>query len=168
MIRGISHVALTVEDVSSAEGYYCGLFGLEVAFRDAQHGGRQASLRPGVSWETATSRGVAPGLSSLFRGGFTLALEQGVAAGPGRLNHIGLDVDQSEIEQLGSRVAAHKCRVVAERSDLLVFEDLYGTHWELTTRTYASAAEASTGHRLGEWLDLTDPIDDPGASQRFA
>ena len=65
LIRGISHLALNVANLIEAERYYSELFELEVAFRDAQHGGRQASLRPGVTWESAAANGVAPGLSSL-------------------------------------------------------------------------------------------------------
>jgi catechol 2,3-dioxygenase-like lactoylglutathione lyase family enzyme len=154
MIRGISHVALTVEDVAAAEAYYCELFGLEVAFRDVQHRGRQASLRAGVDWAEAKAHGVVPGLSSLFRDGFTLALEQGRVTGHGVLNHIGLDVDQREFDRLGRQVAEQGCRTMAERADLLVFFDRYGLQWEITTASYDSPADASTGARLGEWLDF--------------
>ena len=153
MIRGISHVALNVTSIVDAERYYCGLFALEVAFRDAQHGGRQASLRPGVSWETAIAKGIAPGLSSLFRDGFTLALEQGgVSRDDGHLNHLGLDVDDVELAAIKARLVPHGCATLSERPDLLVFDDRYGVHWELTTHLLPGAS-ASTGSRLGQWLD---------------
>lgn len=156
MIRAVSHIALTVADVEAAERYYCDLLGLAVAFRDVHHNGRQASLRPGVNWATAKARGVAPGLSSLFRDGFTLALEQGSVAGAGALNHLGLDVDEAELTRLGRQVAAQTCQVVASRADLLVFVDAFGIRWELTTTRHGSPADASTGARLGEWLDLEE------------
>lgn len=154
MIRGVSHIALTVDDVAAAERYYADLFGMEVAFRDTHHLGRQASLRHGVTWEAAKAQGIRPGLSSLFRDRFTLALEEGPVTGRGGLNHIGLDLDEDDLEPFRLRIAASDCRVVAQRSDLLVFEDRFGVRWEFTTRTYASPADASTGARLGEWLDL--------------
>ncbi|MEP7216973.1 MAG: hypothetical protein ABI782_12030 [Anaerolineaceae bacterium] len=154
MIRGISHVALSVANLVEAECYYSGLFGLEVAFRDAQHGGRQASLRPAVTWESAVAKGVTPGLSSLWRDGFSMALEQGGAIQrKDKLNHLGLDVDAFELAAVKARLALHDCTTVAERSDLLVFEDRYGVRWELTTQLPKGAA-ASTGARLGEWIDL--------------
>ena len=154
MIRGVSHIALTVADVEAAERYYCDLFEMTVAFRDVHHGGRQASLRPGVDWATAKARGVEPGLSSLFRDGFTLALEQGQAPGAGALNHLGLDVDQTELERISRRAPAQRCQVVARRADLLVFVDAFGIRWEMTTARHAAPADASTGARLGEWLDF--------------
>jgi catechol 2,3-dioxygenase-like lactoylglutathione lyase family enzyme len=155
MVRGISHVALSVEDVPAA-AYYRALFGLEVAFRDVQHRGRQASLRPAVDWAEGKAHGVAPGLSSLFRDGLTLALEQGAVAGAGALNHTGLDVDQSEFELIRGRVAHQGCQVVAQRADLLVFADRYGLRWEIATASYDSPADASTGARFGEWLAVDD------------
>ncbi|MEP6870549.1 MAG: hypothetical protein ABI939_01730 [Anaerolineaceae bacterium] len=154
LIRGISHLALNVANLVEAERYYCGLFALDVAFRDAQHHGRQASLRPGVTWESAAAEGVTPGLSSLWRDGFSLALEQGDAVQRiDKLNHLGLDVDESELAAVKARLPLHDCTTVAERSDLLVFEDRHGLRWELTTQLPRGAA-ASTGARLGEWLDL--------------
>ena len=153
MIRGVSHVALNVANIVDAERYYCGLFELEVAFRDAQHGGRQASLRPGVSWKTAIAKGIAPGLSSLFRGGFSLAVEQNaVTLADRKLNHLGLDVDGAELAAMKARLAPHGCTIVADRRDLLVFDDRFGIRWELTTQLPEGPA-ASTGARLGEWLD---------------
>ncbi len=154
MIRGMSHLALNVANLVEAERYYLGLFDLEVAFRDTQHGGRQASLRPGVTWESAVAKGVTPGLSSLWRDGFSLALEQGAAIQRNdKLSHLGLDVDAIELATVKARLALHDCTTVAERSNLLVFDDRYGVRWELTTEL-PKGAGASTGARLGHWVDL--------------
>ena len=154
MIRAISHIALRVEDVAEAESYYCRLFGLEVAFRDLTVEGVQRSLRPGTTWADAAERGFRPGLSSLWREGFNLALEQAPADGTGNVDHLGLLVEQEDVAETAVRARALGCTVLVERADIVVFNDRYGLRWELTSTQYDSPADQSTGARLGAWLDL--------------
>ena len=155
MIDSVSHVALRVPDVSEAEHYFCDLFEMEVAFRDLTVEGVQQSLRPGVTWEQAAEHGHKPGLSSLWNGRFNLALEQATADGKGHLDHVGLHVDAAEVASVAQRVRELGCPIRAERADILVFDDHYGTRWELTATQYANPADQSTGARLGAWLDLS-------------
>ncbi|MGE3075348.1 MAG: VOC family protein [Dehalococcoidia bacterium] len=153
MFRSISHVALKVNDLAEAETYYCGLFDLQVAFRDLIVDGVQYSLPPGKTWADAIAKGHSPGLSALTRDGLFLAFEQ--SPGPPTMpDHIGFDVDAPELAAQNRRLGAHECRVVTERDDILVFVDRFGLRWELTTRVFGNPADQSTGARLGMWLEL--------------
>lgn len=154
MIRAISHIALRVESVAEAEAYYCRLFGLEVAFRDLNVEGVQRSLRPGTTWADAAGYGFRPGLSSLWRDGFNLALEQAAADGTGHVDHLGLLVEQQEVAQTAARAREMDCTVLVERGDIVVFNDRYDIRWELTSTQYETPVDQSTGARLGTWLDL--------------
>jgi hypothetical protein len=105
-------------------------------------------------WVDAIERGHTPGLSALSRDGLFLALEQSPDAGSGDLDHVGFDVDVAELIAQRARLNDYGCAVVAERDDILVFNDRFGLRWELTTKPIENAAAQSTGARLGKWLDL--------------
>ena len=154
MIHAISHIALRVDDVAEAESYYCRLFDLEVAFRDLTTDGVQRSLRPGTKWADAAEHGFRPGLSSLWRDGFNLALEQAPASGAGHVDHLGLLVEQQEVAETAARAREMGCTILVQRADIVVFTDRYGIRWELTSTQYESPVDQSTGARLGAWLDL--------------
>ncbi len=153
----ISHVALKVPDVVEAEHYYTRLFDLRVAFRDLSVGGEQFYLRPGLTWTDARAKGFEPGLSALARDGFVLALEQSEDRGGGsKLDHIGIEVDESDLDSLAGRLTGEACVVEVHRTGLLVFSDRYGVRWECSA-VRRRIEDSSTGARTGRWLPAEPP-----------
>ena len=158
MFERISHVALKVADVEEAEAYYARLFGLRVAFRDLMADGEWFSLHPTFAWDDARKMGYQPGLSALTRDGFVLALEQSEdPGGASNLDHIGIELDEPELDGLASRLDAEECAVEVRRPGLLVFRDRSGVRWECSTARRA-IEDASTGARTGRWLPAGPPL----------
>jgi catechol 2,3-dioxygenase-like lactoylglutathione lyase family enzyme len=150
--RAFTHIALTVTPLRQAEEYYRTLFGLEVAFREAETPGGWYTLPSEAGWDDAEAAGIRLGLCSLHRDAFTLALEDGPSSAGGRLSHIGIQVDTQELERLRT-VVFDVSHVVQDTPGLLVFDDAYGVRWEVTTSSYDDPRRLSTGVRLGRWLD---------------
>lgn len=107
--RSVTHVALHVESLADSETYYGELFGMDVVLREE--------------------------ISMLARDAFSLALEpkEGEIASEGRVAHIGLHVDEAEIERLDKEAKRMDCQVLRLRPDLLIIRDRYGMQWEITT-----------------------------------
>jgi len=85
--RSVTHVALRVADLRRAEEFYTALFGLRVAFREAEVADGWRTLPEGAGWEDAQAAGIRLDLSLLSRDALHLALEragEGFVAG-GRL-----------------------------------------------------------------------------------
>jgi catechol 2,3-dioxygenase-like lactoylglutathione lyase family enzyme len=146
-----THVALAVGPLPEAEEFYTQLFGMAVAFREAEVTDGWRTLREGAGWDQARNAGIDPGLSQLHRDGVVLALET-ADTGPGvrGLSHVGIGMDEPELAELRARAGDLGCHIVTDRDGLLVFDDPYGVRWEATTAT----ALASTAARTGRWLDL--------------
>lgn len=108
--RAVTHIALNVASLSEAEDYYRSLFAMEAVLREE--------------------------IVMLGREGFSLALEPSdrndLAAG-GPLAHVGLHVDEREIERLERDATGLGCKVARVRPDLLLVWDRYGVPWEITT-----------------------------------
>jgi catechol 2,3-dioxygenase-like lactoylglutathione lyase family enzyme len=145
----MTHVALTVPDVAEAEDYYRSLFALEVAFRDVEIEGQWYGLRPDSDWRAAD--GCTARMSALARGPFVLALEEGVAADAGRLNHIGLRMTLENLTHLRIRAHEHGVEVEENRADLLAFRDRYGVRWEIGLVAFDRPASMGAGARTGRW-----------------
>jgi catechol 2,3-dioxygenase-like lactoylglutathione lyase family enzyme len=150
--RSVTHVALRVPDLRQAEDFYIALFGLQVAFREANVADGWRSLPEGAGWEDAQAAGVSLDLSVLHRDALGLALEraeEGAVAG-GRLSHVGLEATEVELKRLGQAAPGLGCQIVQQRQGLLVLDDPYGVRWELTT----AYELRSTGAATGRWLDV--------------
>ncbi|WP_224336327.1 hypothetical protein [Haloprofundus halobius] len=148
---GLTHVALRVERLREAESYYSGLFGLSIAFREAEVGGEWRTLPPDANWEDAEAAGVDLGLSYLRRDGFELALERADAVTrEGALSHIGVSVSATELSSLEGRLDEFDCTVLGSSDRSLVFGNAYGVTWEVVEGYDA----ASTGERTGRWIGL--------------
>jgi catechol 2,3-dioxygenase-like lactoylglutathione lyase family enzyme len=148
---GWTHVALAVGQLRQAEEFYSRLFGLAVDFREAEVADGWRTLRGGTGWDSFGAAGIEPGLSSLSRDGIVLALEAaGDERSGGRLSHVGLLVDQPDLEEVRLRATGLGCHILTDREGLLVFNDVYGVRWEVTT----SGELASTGARANRWLDV--------------
>jgi catechol 2,3-dioxygenase-like lactoylglutathione lyase family enzyme len=149
--HGWTHVALAVGQLRQAEEFYGRLFGLAVAFREAETADGWRTLRGGLGWDSFHAAGIEPQLSSLSRDGITLALE---AAGDerrgGRLSHLGIVVDQPDLDEVRRHAVGLGCRIITDRDHLLVLDDTYGVRWEVST----TGELASTGARTGRWLDV--------------
>jgi catechol 2,3-dioxygenase-like lactoylglutathione lyase family enzyme len=153
-----SHVALVVGQLRQAEEFYGRLFGLEVAFREAEAADGWRTLRGGTGWDSFLAAGIEPQMSSLRRDGIVLALEaageEREAAGeerhPGRLSHIGITTDQPDLDELRLCAPGLGCRIVTYRDGLLILDDPYGIRWEVSTARELT----STGARTGRWLHV--------------
>ena len=108
--RSVTHIALRVASIAEAEDFYCALFAMEVIVREE--------------------------ISMLSRDIFTLALEHGEAGNvtlSQPLAHIGLHVDEEELERLQNAATKLRCKVARVRPDLLIVGDRYGVQWEVTS-----------------------------------
>lgn len=105
----VTHIALRVPSLTGAEAFYRDLFGMQVILND----------------EIVMLRSEA----------LTLALEAGDASSrdDGPLAHIGLHVDDAELERSQQRADSLQCKSLRVRSDLLMIWDKYGVQWELTS-----------------------------------
>jgi catechol 2,3-dioxygenase-like lactoylglutathione lyase family enzyme len=151
--HAFTHIALVVTPLRQAEEFYRTLFGLEVAFREAETPDGWYTLPSEAGWDDAEAARIHLGLCSLHRDAFTLALEDGPGSADGRLSHIGIQVDTHELERLHTS-ASELCQIVQDSPSLLVFDDPYGVRWEVTTSSYDDPRRLSTGVRLGRWLDV--------------
>jgi catechol 2,3-dioxygenase-like lactoylglutathione lyase family enzyme len=151
--RSVTHVALRVADLRGAEAFYTALFGLQVAFREAEVADGWRTLPEGSGWQDAQAAGISLDLSVLHRDALHLALEgagEGFVAG-GRLSHVGLEVTEVELQRLRQAAPGMGCQIVLDRQGLLVLDDPYGVRWELTT----AYKPRSTGAATGRWLDVS-------------
>lgn len=152
--RAVTHIALVVSPLRQAEAFYQALFALDVAFREAETADGWRTLPSHASWDDALATGIHLGLCSLHRDAFTLALEDGPGTAGGRLSHIGVQVDASDLERLRTQAPALGCQLTVDRPTLVVFDDPYGVRWEVTTSSYEDLSLLSTGARTGRWLNV--------------
>ena len=78
--RGISHVAVRVNNLRDAERYYSRLFGLAVAFWEAETSDGWRTLPEDASWDDAQAAGISLSMCLLSRNDFRLALEEDIRA----------------------------------------------------------------------------------------
>ena len=136
----VTHIAVNVPALRQAEAYYCGLFGLEVAWRDSEGA---ASMF--ATWDELDAAGVEPEVVLLWRDAFRLALARGAGNGaPGAvgLNHAGLQVSRETLSAVRDRVLTTGERAQDAGSGVgFSFADRYGVRWELDTRSYTDPRE---------------------------
>ncbi len=153
--RAVTHIALRVERLREAEVFYRELFGLQVAFREAETREGWDTLPAEKSWDDVERAGIELGLVMLYRDAFRLALEAvDSVTKDGQLSHIGVLTDPDELARLRKLVASAGLEVAADREQALVFDDPFGVRWELNTFPYDDPQSLSTGARLGRWLDV--------------
>lgn len=151
----VTHSALRVFPLREAESYYCGLFGLAVAFREAKIGDTWRSLPEDSNWDDAEAAGISLTLVMLYRDRFNLALEAKPDVEPGgRLSHLGLRVGADEINRIRLAAPNCGCRVLLDRPAIVIFEDRYDVRWEVTTESFDDPRQQSNGATHGHWLDL--------------
>jgi catechol 2,3-dioxygenase-like lactoylglutathione lyase family enzyme len=157
-LRSFTHVALRVERLREAEAFYCGLFALEVAFREAETLEGWRTVPAGADWEDVEGAGVEVGLVMLSRDGFRVALEAVKRVSrDGLLSHVGVYADEQELERLRACAAAAGCEIVLDRERALIIDDPFGVRWELNTFAYDDPSSLSTGARTGGWLEIKPP-----------
>ena len=99
---------------------------------------------------TREARG-SPSTTLACRDGIALTLEAARdERRGGRLSHLGIVVDQPDLDELRRHAAGLGCRIITDRDHLLVLDDTYGVRWEVST----TGELASTGARTGRWLDV--------------
>ena len=149
----VSHVALRVVDLREAERYYCDLFGLEVAFREAETPEGWRRLPEGKTWEDAEAAGIHLDMVMLHRDGLALALEEDTPVkANGTLSHIGLLVDEEELRRLRKDLPKFECHLVHDLERTIVFDDRYSVRWEVSQTDYSEPKRL--GVRPGRWLEL--------------
>jgi catechol 2,3-dioxygenase-like lactoylglutathione lyase family enzyme len=152
--RSLTHVALRVPSLPDAERHYRRLFGMEVAYREAEAPDGWRTLRAKMDWEEAARLGISPGMSVLYRDDVTIAIELAGETEPGLLDHVGLLVDEAELEATPSRARETGCAIETETPSLLVLTDRFGVRWEIATSVAKDPRAASHGARSGRWLDM--------------
>ncbi len=151
----VTHIALRVTHLRDAESFYCRLFDLAVAWREAETADGWKTLPAGKSWDDAHAANIELGLVMLHRSGFALALEAvEEVMYAGQLSHIGVHVDAGELDRLRHAALRLGCRVIHDLPTTVVFDDLYGVRWEPTTIDYTDPRQYSTGVRIGKWLPV--------------
>jgi catechol 2,3-dioxygenase-like lactoylglutathione lyase family enzyme len=154
-LYAFTHVALRVGDLRQAEAYYRTLFALEVAWREADTPDGWATLPTGAEWDDAERAGFHLDLVMLHRDGVRLALEAtDTVVGPGQLSHLGIFVDEQDLDRLRDAAVAAGSRIIVDREQALIFDDAFGVRWELNTFAYDDPPSMSTGVRMGRWLQL--------------
>ena len=73
-LRSYTHVALCVEGLREAESFYCDLFGLEVAWREAETPQGWYTLPEPAGWDEAARAGIDLWIVMLYRDGMRIAL----------------------------------------------------------------------------------------------
>lgn len=154
-LHSFTHIALRVQRLREAEEFYCGLFALEVAWREAETPEGWYTLPEPAGWDDAERAGIDLCIVMLFRDGLRLALESGESvADDGRLSHVGIFGDQGELQRLREVVGEAGCDVVLDREQALIFDDPFGVRWELNSFPYDDPRSMSTGARTGNWLSI--------------
>lgn len=151
----VTHIALRVTSLRDAETFYCMLFDLAVAWREAETADGWKTLPLDKSWDDAQAAHIHLGLVMLHRLGFALALEAvDEVTDAGQLSHIGVQVSVSELDRLRHDALRLGCQVIHDQPTTLVFDDPYGVRWEPTTIDYTEPRQYSTGARAGKWLSV--------------
>ncbi len=145
------HLAIHVPDLLESEAYYCGLFDLQVMFREAlvSDGGAVdwVQLRPGQGWAEAETADAEVGMVALGRDDFVLALFPGDPS-PGQVFAVGVVMTEEEIAEVRWRLA-DDTQVLSSGPRSLDFVDRYQLHWQL-----ASSSEfVGSGEIADRWLD---------------
>ena len=152
-VRSITHIALRVPSLPAAERLYASLFGLEVAYREAEMSDGWRTLREHQDWEDGLPAGVTPGMTVMFRDGFRLALEATASdGGAGVLDHIGLLTEEADLDAIRSRATAAGCSVVHDSPTAVVLVDPLGVHWELASSVGGDPRASSHGAQSGRWI----------------
>jgi catechol 2,3-dioxygenase-like lactoylglutathione lyase family enzyme len=153
--RSVTHVSIRVPRLREAETYYGKLFGLEVAFREAESPDGWRTLPEGAGWDEAEGAGVSLLMSLLWRDGFRLALElEPAVERTGILDHVGLLVDPQDLEVLRDQAVEVGVEIPLQREMLLILDDRYGVRWEVTTIIHEDPHSESSGATRGSWIDL--------------
>jgi catechol 2,3-dioxygenase-like lactoylglutathione lyase family enzyme len=149
-LYSVTHIALRVTNLREAEAYYCDLFGLEVAWREAETLNGWRRLPEGKTWDDAEQAGIYLGIVMLYRDGLALALELHPSiSSEGQLSHIGLLVDEPELNRLRQYGPQVGCSLVHDHRQTIVFDDKYGIRWEPSTFTYTDPKRlGATAERL--------------------
>ena len=157
-LHSFTHVALRVERLREAEAFYCDLFALEVAWREAETARGWSTLAESAGWDDAERSGIDLGIVMLYRDGIRVALEKAKSvAADGQLSHVGIFVDDEELGRLRETAARAGCDVVLDRDRALVLDDPFGVRWELNSFMYDDPPSMSTGARTGSWLEIRPP-----------
>ncbi len=152
---GVTHIALRVTNLRAAEAFYCTLFDLAVAWREAETADGWKTLPLDKSWDDAHAANIQLGLVMLHRSGFALVLEAvDEVTDAGQLSHIGVQVGAGELDRLRHAASRLGCHMIHDQPTTLVFDDPYGVRWEPTTIDYTHPRQYSTGARAGQWLSV--------------
>ena len=155
-LRALTHVALRVPDLRTAERFYTALLGREPDFREVEVDLAWSTLAAGSGWDEAAAAGVRPTMCMIRWEGFAVALVEEDSAGTGGggpIDHVGLMGEKEDLERVRRLADELGLRMLHDRPALVSVEDPFGLRWEVSL----SGGIASQGERLGNWLDLAAP-----------
>lgn len=131
----IARISLRVESLRQAENLYTRLFGLTVLQREGTTEEGDYFLSGRVDWRDLASQDMMLQRSVLQGEGFclTLHLDTMEATSGGRLDRIGLSLEQEDFRRLWGQVEDLGCHIEEAGDQSLVFDDPYGLRWEVLT-----------------------------------
>jgi len=149
MIESVSHIALFVPDLQSAENFYKTLFGMELIGREAKKGDDLWFTLPfDKDWEDAKAAGVELGMTALRKGGLVLALFKGDKP-PGQVFAIGLNATKEEIKAIHEKLPP-EIKIDIQQADRLEFMDPYHITWQIAV----DQVFRTSGDFANRWLDI--------------
>jgi hypothetical protein len=157
----MTHVAIVIEQakLEQAEAFYRRIFHMDVAFRETMTDKGWATLpHDSDAWALAKDQGIQIGLIMLYKGGLAIDLEaRPVPNGRGPFSHTGLHVNGQELEMIRQRAKDTGCSITFDVPHMVVFDDVFGMRWEVTTLSYADPYALSAGRREGRWVNAKQP-----------
>jgi catechol 2,3-dioxygenase-like lactoylglutathione lyase family enzyme len=99
------HYHLVTSKAREVEARYLGKLGFELVARHGRIGHELASVPPGISWQELDGLGFELGRTELALGSLNVAVQPGRWELP-RVDHLGLALDEDELEETLERVQA--------------------------------------------------------------
>lgn len=153
----ITHVAIRVPDLITAEEFYTKLFDTDVNYRQTLIDGEWHTLADGIDWTEAKKAGYEPRMSFITKDEFFLALvgpDEKVADLPKQEYHIGLQMNNNDFKTFIHQAEMAGCEVLHQGDhqghNHALIEDVYGYEWDVTV---AWSTERS-GTPSGPWIEL--------------
>ena len=124
------HIALYVQDLRAAEGYYQHLFNMHLIGREAElDDGLWYTLPDDKDWDDAKAAGLELGMLALRKEDFVLVLFAGISP-PGQVYAIGLYMTEAEIAEVRNRLTGKEI-VLDDNARGLAIRDPYQIIWQL-------------------------------------